>query len=92
MNENNWTKLNLENHQRINCSIFINVTEFNSNNFTATIQVQSSRPIFGSTTSSPIFNFKDNQFNFKYHFKSSTELYKSGFFNEILRLILKNYK
>ena len=33
-----------------------------------------------------------NQFNFKYNFKSSTELYKSGFFNEILRLILKNYK
>ena len=33
-----------------------------------------------------------NQFNFKYNFKSSTELYKSGFFNEILKLILKNYK
>ena len=33
-----------------------------------------------------------NQFNFKYNFMSSTELYKSGFFNEILRLILKNYK
>ena len=33
-----------------------------------------------------------NQFNFKYNFNSSTELYKSGFFNEILRLILKNYK
>ncbi|MDR6300320.1 type IX secretion system protein PorD [Mesonia maritima] len=66
VNENNWTKLDLENHQRINCSIFINVTEYNSNNFKATIQVQSSRPIFGSTTSSPIFNFKDNQFNFTY--------------------------
>ncbi len=33
-----------------------------------------------------------NQFNFKYNFKSSTELYKSGFFNESLKLILKNYK
>ena len=33
-----------------------------------------------------------NQFNFKYNFKSSTELYKSGFFNELLILILKNYK
>ena len=33
-----------------------------------------------------------NQFNFKYNFMSSTELYKSGFFNEILKLILKNYK
>ena len=33
-----------------------------------------------------------NQFNFKYKFKSSTELYKSGKFNETLKIILKNYE
>ena len=33
-----------------------------------------------------------NQFNFKYNFKSSTELYKSGYFNETLKLVLNNYK
>jgi len=33
-----------------------------------------------------------NQFNFKYNFKSSTHLYKNGFFNETIKLILKNYK
>ena len=32
-----------------------------------------------------------NEFNFKYTFKSSTQLYKSGYFNETLELILKNY-
>ncbi len=32
-----------------------------------------------------------NNFNFKYTFKSSTELYKSGFFNETLEIILKKY-
>ena len=32
-----------------------------------------------------------DQFNFNYVFKSSTELYKSGYFNETLKLILKNY-
>ncbi len=32
------------------------------------------------------------QFNFKYKFKSSTELYKSGKFNETLKIILKNYE
>ena len=36
-------------------------------------------------------NFLD-QFNFSYSFKSSTQLYKSGYFNETLILILKNYK
>ncbi len=33
-----------------------------------------------------------NEFNFKYTFKSSTALYKSGKFNDTLKLILKNYK
>ena len=33
-----------------------------------------------------------NNFNFKYIFKSSTELYKSGFFNPTLKLILVNYQ
>jgi len=32
-----------------------------------------------------------NSFNFNYTFKSSTSLYKSGFFNSTLQLILKNY-
>jgi lysyl-tRNA synthetase class 1 len=32
-----------------------------------------------------------NSFNFKYNFKSSTSLYKSGFFNPTLKIILENY-
>ena len=33
-----------------------------------------------------------NKFNFKYNFKSSTNLYKSGIFNESLILVLKKYQ
>ena len=33
-----------------------------------------------------------NEFNFTYSFKSSTELYKNGFFNETLKLILNKYQ
>jgi lysyl-tRNA synthetase class 1 len=32
-----------------------------------------------------------NSFNFKYNFKSSTFLYKTGFFNSALQIILDNY-
>ena len=32
-----------------------------------------------------------NNFKFKYNFKSSTSLYKSGFFNSSLQVILENY-
>ena len=33
-----------------------------------------------------------NKFNFKYTFNSSTKLYKSGYFNDSLKLILQNYQ
>ena len=46
---------------------------------------------FGEHNNEMLKNFLD-KFNFKYTFKSSTELYKSGYFNSTLKLILKNYK
>ncbi len=46
---------------------------------------------FGEHNNEMLKKFLD-QFKFEYTFKSSTELYKSGYFNETLQLILKNYK
>ena len=46
---------------------------------------------FGEHNNEMLKNFLD-KFNFKYTFKSSTELYKSGHFNSTLKLILKNYQ
>jgi len=46
---------------------------------------------FGEHNNRMLKNFLD-KFNFKYTFKSSTELYKSGHFNSTLKLILKNYQ
>ena len=46
---------------------------------------------FGEHNNEMLKDFLD-KFNFKYTFKSSSFLYKSGFFNETLKLILENYK
>ena len=46
---------------------------------------------FGEHNNEMLKNFL-NKFNFKYTFKSSTKLYKSGFFNSTLQLILENYQ
>ena len=45
---------------------------------------------FGEHNNEMLKNFLDN-FNFDYNFKSSTLLYKSGFFNSSLQIILENY-
>lgn len=66
INTTSWTGSTYKNEERINCSIFINITSLDNESFTATIQVQSSRPVFGSSLISPVFNFNDEQFNFVY--------------------------
>ena len=45
---------------------------------------------FGEHNNEKLKSFLDS-FNFKYDFRSSTKLYKSGFFNPTLQIILENY-
>jgi lysyl-tRNA synthetase class 1 len=46
---------------------------------------------FGEHNNEMLKTFLDS-FNFRYNFKSSTSLYKSGFFNSSLEIILENYE
>jgi hypothetical protein len=46
--------------------MYLTISSNSSDQFTATIQVQSSRPVFNSSYSSPVFNYNDKDFNFRY--------------------------
>ena len=46
---------------------------------------------FGEHNNEMLKNFL-NQFKFQYNFKSSTSLYKSGFFNPTLQIVFENYQ
>lgn len=66
VNQTRWTNREFQPHERINCSMFINITSFDTNSFSGSIQVRSSRPVYGSTMVSPVFNFNDEQLSFNY--------------------------
>jgi len=66
VNKYKWSNRDFKANERIDCSMFINVSEFNNNIFTATIQVQASRTVFNSTYSTPILNINDKDFTFRY--------------------------
>lgn len=66
VNKTDWTGEVLKQNERINCSMFIMLTSHSSDQFSATIQIQSSRLVYNSTYSSPVFNFNDKDFNFRY--------------------------
>lgn len=66
INNTKWTETSFGPEERINCSMVINVNQYNNDAFSATLQVSSSRPVFGSTYNSPVYNYNDKTFNFQY--------------------------
>lgn len=67
VNKTQWTNRVFKENERLNCRIFITVTNFDSNRFEASIQIQSSRPVYNTSYESPVFNYKDDNFNFQYN-------------------------
>jgi len=66
VNKTKWTNRTYKEVEKLNVRMFITVTEFQNNRFKASIQLQSSRPVFNTAYESPVFNYKDNQYNFEY--------------------------
>lgn len=67
VNQKKWTNQTYESKGQIVCVFTLNILEQpNPNEFKASIQLQASRPVFNSTYTTPIFNYKDDQFSFRY--------------------------
>ena len=67
INQTKWTNKEVKPEERIDCAFTIIISSRVSNTFKATLQVQSSRPVYDSSYASPILNLKDNEVNFKYN-------------------------
>ncbi|HEY9169504.1 MAG TPA: DUF4835 family protein [Lutibacter sp.] len=66
VNQKRWTNFNYLPQERINCNLTLTILEQSGDDFKGHIQIQSSRPVFNSTYLTPVFNFKDDDFSFKY--------------------------
>lgn len=90
VNNTRWTTRNFERSERIECTMFINVSGYNSNQFSASLQIQSSRPIYNSTYLSPIINFNDKDFGFRYN-ESENLIYNPNSFDSNLVGVIAYY-
>ena len=67
VNNTKWTDTKIENEERIDCSIMINISKMISNDvFEGTLQIQSKRPIYGTSYQSTILNYQDQNFKFQF--------------------------
>ena len=67
MNTRKWTNDTYKNHEKINCNLLITISKMPSiGSFSASVQVQSARPVFNSNYTSLLFNFADREWEFEY--------------------------
>jgi hypothetical protein len=67
LNNRKWSADNFKPNEKINCQFLINLESMPEPNvFSASIIIQAARPVYSTSYVSPIINYKDPNFDFKY--------------------------
>jgi len=68
VNEKQWTALQFQKNERIQCSFNITVTKYDKdqNRFSCTALIQANRPVYNSAYTSTLYNNNDKSFDFDF--------------------------
>ena len=68
MNERQWTALQFQENERIQCSFNITVSKYEAseNKFTCTAMIQANRPVYNSAYTTTLYNNRDKNFDFEF--------------------------
>jgi hypothetical protein len=67
LNGRKWTNVAFSQSEKIQCNFLINLSGATDNNtYTAQLTIQSARPIYNTAYQSPLINYLDESFTFKY--------------------------
>ena len=68
VNEKQWTPLQFQNNERIQCTFNITVTKYirEENRFECSALIQANRPVYNSSYSTTLYNNKDDNFHFAF--------------------------
>ena len=87
MNNNRWTNMTFSEKEKIECSMMIIVNAVTDNSYTCEMQLQSRRPVYNTTYTTPLLNFKDNAFNFTYQEYDRIEYQQNTFTNNLTAML-----
>ncbi len=66
MNENRFSTATFSPNERIECRLHLTVAEYDGDRIKGDLQVQLSRPVYNSTYTTTLLNFKDSKIDFEY--------------------------
>lgn len=81
INERQWTSLQFQNHERIQCNFNITVNTYirEENRFECTAMIQANRPVYNSAYTTTLYNNKDEHFHFTF-----TQFDQLNFIDEVV--------
>ena len=66
VNTNKWTNAQFMANERIECRMYFTIKSYDGDKMTGDLQVQSMRPVYNSSYTTTVLNFKDSNVEFSY--------------------------
>ena len=89
MNERQWTELQFQKNERIQCSLNLTVNKYNrdDNRFECTALIQANRPVFNSAYTTTLYNNKDDNFHFEFQQFDQLNFMEENIDNQLTALL-----
>lgn len=88
LNNRKWSSDKVTSEERLNCTFVFIIDAYTAPDyFKGTLQIQASRPAFGSSYSTVLLNLKDNKIEFKYNAFQPIEFNENSFSNNLSSIL-----
>ncbi|SFH16353.1 type IX secretion system protein PorD [Pedobacter insulae] len=88
LNNNKWTNDTYLPQERIDCNFVLTLTGWDGNSsYSAEAQIQSSRPVFGSSYFTTLLNMNDKDFDFSYNQGQTLDFSEQNFITNLSSLL-----
>lgn len=88
LNNNKWSNETYAPQERIECNFVITITDWDGNSsYKAEAQLQSSRPVYGSSYNSTLLNLSDKDFDFNYTEGQSLDFSDQNYISNLSSLL-----
>lgn len=87
INTTKWTNMTFADMERIECNMLIVVSSVTDNEFRCEMNLQSKRPVYGTSYSTPVLNLRDKYFNFMYQEFDRLDFQQSTFTTNLTAML-----
>lgn len=87
VNGRKWTDLTFQPNEKIDCSMLITINSEEQDVYNAEIQITVNRPVYNSSYTTPLFNYRDTEFEFNYIAGQNLEFSENNVDNNLTAVI-----